>query len=289
MTDPSADPQQHIFAHLSELRTRLLWSLLVMAGASIVAYVFVKDIYGFLVKPLAQAMGPQDSQRLIYTDLTEAFFTYIKVAIFTGCFITFPFILMQIWRFVSPGLFSHEKNTLLPFLIGAPVLFFLGGSLVYFFILPVAFKFFLSFQSTGDQTVLPIMLEAKVGEYLDLIMVLIFAFGICFQLPVIMGILAKGGLVTPKFLAEKRRYAIVIIFTIAAFITPPDVISQISLAIPLMGLYELSILLVKYMNRHEPPAPPSDGQSLEVKPETGQETGPETKLKSGPESGPESR
>lgn len=269
MTDPSADPQQHIFAHLSELRTRLLWSLLVMAGASIVAYVFVKDIYGFLVKPLAQAMGPQDSQRLIYTDLTEAFFTYIKVAIFTGCFVTFPFILMQIWRFVSPGLFSHEKNTLLPFLIGAPVLFFLGGSLVYFFILPVAFKFFLSFQSSGDQTVLPIMLEAKVGEYLDLIMVLIFAFGICFQLPIVMGILAKAGIVTPQFLAEKRRYAIVIIFTIAAFITPPDVISQISLAIPLMGLYELSILLVKYMNRHEEGASSNGRKTPDSHPKSG--------------------
>lgn len=260
VNDQPKASDQHIFVHLAELRTRLLWSLLVMAGASAISYMFVKDIYGFLVRPLATAMGPQDSQRLIYTDLTEAFFTYIKVALFTGCFITFPFILVQIWKFMSPGLFAHEKKTLLPFLLGAPILFFLGGALVYFFILPVAFKFFLGFQSNADQTVLPIMLEAKVGEYLNLIMVLIFSFGISFQLPIIMGILAKAGIITSKFLIEKRRYAIVIIFTIAAFITPPDVISQISLAIPLMGLYELSILLVKYINRVQS-SPPDDAAS----------------------------
>jgi len=240
--------KQPLFSHLSELRSRLLWSVVVMTAASILAYFYVEELYGFLVRPLANAMGPDDSQRLIYTDLTEAFFTYVKVSFFAGCFATFPFIALQIWRFMSPGLFDSEKKTLLPFLIGAPILFFCGGATVYFLVLPLAFKFFLSFQSNADQTVLPIMLEAKVGEYLDLIMVLIFAFGLCFQMPIIMGILARAGVITEHTLSSKRRYAVVIIFALSAFLTPPDIISQICLAVPLVGLYEISILLVKYMN-----------------------------------------
>lgn len=241
--------KHHLYDHLSELRSRLLWSVGVMVLASIIAYFFSKDIYGFLVRPLANAMGPHDSQRLIYTDLTEAFFTYIKVSFFTGAFVTFPFIALQIWKFISPGLFSHEKKTLLPFLIAAPILFFCGGALLYYLVLPLAFNFFLSFQSSADQTVLPVMLEAKVGEYLDLVMLLIFAFGLCFQLPVVMGLLARAGVITPETLTSKRRYAVVFFFALAAFLTPPDIISQVCLAIPLLGLYEISILLVKYMKR----------------------------------------
>jgi sec-independent protein translocase protein TatC len=201
-----------------------------------------------LVQPLADAMGEGSSQRLIYTDLTEAFFTYLKVAMFAGGFLTFPFLMLQVWLFVAPGLYPKEKKSILPFLFASPLLFVLGGLLVYYGVLPMAWKFFLSFQSSADETVLPVMLEAKVGDYLNLVMILIFAFGICFQMPVIMAFLAKAGLITAKTLVSKRRYAIVGIFVVAAILTPPDVISQFALAIPLMALYEISILLVRYLN-----------------------------------------
>jgi len=236
---------QSLLEHLTELRKRVLWSVIIMFAGTGLCYLFVEDIYGFLVKPLANAMGPDDSQRLIYTNLTEAFFTYVKVAVFAGCFLTFPFLANQLWMFISPGLYKKEKKAVLPFLVAAPFLFFLGGALVYFLVIPGAWRFFLSFQSGGEDTVLPIMLEARVGDYLDLVMVLIFAFGLAFQMPVVLGLMAKAGIISADWLAEKRRFAIVLIFIIAAIITPPDIISQISLAIPLMVLYEISILLIR--------------------------------------------
>lgn len=247
-------PKQHLLEHINELRNRLLWAV----GALIVgtggAYHFAKDIYGFLVRPLADAMGDGANQRMIYTDLTEAFFTYLKVAMFAGGFFTFPFLMLQIWLFVSPGLFPKERKVVLPFLVASPALFILGGAIVYYLVLPLAWTFFLGFQSAADETVLPIMLEAKVGDYLNLVMVLIFAFGLCFQLPVVLSFLAKAKLITAKSLVSKRRYAIVGIFIVAAILTPPDVISQFSLALPLWALYEISILLVRYLN----PDVPSD-------------------------------
>lgn len=236
---------QPLIEHLTELRKRVLWSVVIMLIGTGICYHFRDDIYGFLVKPLADAMGPEDSQRLIYTNLTEAFFTYVKVSIFAGCFLTFPFLATQIWIFISPGLYKREKAAMLPFLIAAPIMFFLGGALVYYIVIPGAWKFFLSFQSSGSETVLPIMLEAKVSDYLDLIMVLIFAFGLAFQMPVILALMAKAGIISAEWLAAKRRYAIVLIFIVAAIITPPDIISQIALAIPLMILYEISILLIR--------------------------------------------
>ncbi len=236
---------QPLIEHLTELRKRVLWSVVIMLIGTGICYHFRDDIYGFLVKPLADAMGPEDSQRLIYTNLTEAFFTYVKVSIFAGCFLTFPFLATQIWMFISPGLYKREKAAMLPFLIAAPIMFFLGGALVYYIVIPGAWKFFLSFQSSGSETVLPIMLEAKVSDYLDLIMVLIFAFGLAFQMPVILALMAKAGIISAEWLAAKRRYAIVLIFIVAAIITPPDIISQIALAIPLMILYEISILLIR--------------------------------------------
>ena len=252
MTNPPDTTPRPVLEHLAELRNRILWSMIAMIVGTGVCYLFVEDIYGFLVKPLADAMGPGDSQRLIYTNLTEAFFTYMKVAIFAGVFLTFPVLATQIWMFISPGLYKKERRAILPFLICSPILFFLGGGMVYYVVLPLAWKFFLSFQSSAQDTVLPIMLEARVGEYLDLIMTLIFAFGLCFQLPILLALLAKAGIIDAAWLVKKRRYAVVIVFIVAAFLTPPDIISQISLAIPLMALYEISIFIIRRLAIKEP-------------------------------------
>lgn len=243
--------RETLMAHLVELRKRLLWSFVAMVAGMGICYLFAEDIYGFLVRPLANAMGPNDSQRLIYTGLTEAFFTYLKVSFFAGVFLTFPIVATQIWKFVAPGMYKSEKRAFLPFLIATPVLFFAGGALVYYGLMPMAWHFFLSFQSDGGATALPIQLEARVAEYLDLVMLLIFAFGLCFQLPVLLVLLSRAGLVTPGQLAKGRRYAIVVAFVVAAVLTPPDVLSQFALAVPIILLYEISILIIRYMQRKD--------------------------------------
>ena len=172
------------------------------------------------------------------------FRSYLKVSFFAAFFATSPFILIQIWKFIAPGLYKHEKKAIMPYLALTPVLFLLGGMLVYYLIMPLAIKFFLSFESVGINTNLPIQLEAKVNEYLSLVMKLIFAFGLSFQLPIILSLLARVGFVDAKFLKQRRKYVIVIIFAAAAILTPPDPITQFGLGIPLLLLYELSIFSV---------------------------------------------
>ena len=235
-------------SHLAELRKRLINSFIFLLIFFVGCYFFAEYIYGFLVEPFAKAVKDDGTdRRLIFTALQETFLTYLKVAFFTAFFVTCPFILMQIWKFIAPGLYKHEKTAILPYLVLTPILFFLGGMLVYYLIMPLAIKFFLSFESTGMSTNLPIQLEAKVNEYLSLVMKLIFAFGISFQLPVVLSLLARVGAVDSDFLKKRRKYVIVIIFAAAALLTPPDPITQIGLAIPLLILYELSIFSVKFI------------------------------------------
>ena len=237
-------------SHLAELRQRLIHSFIFLIIFFVICYFFSEYIYGFLVDPFAQAVKDDNSnRRLIFTALQETFLTYLKVSFFTAFFVTCPYILMQIWKFVAPGLYKHEKKAIMPYLILTPILFFLGGMLVYYLIMPLAIKFFLSFESTGASTNLPIQLEAKVNEYLSLVMKLIFAFGISFQLPVVLSLLARIGVVDSDFLRTRRKYVVVIIFATAAILTPPDPITQIGLAIPLLILYELSIFSVNLIEK----------------------------------------
>ena len=240
------DKDTGFVSHLTELRKRLIHSFIFLVIFFVVCYFFAEYLYGFLVEPYAQAVREDGTnRRLIFTALQETFLTYLKVSFFTAFFVTCPFILMQIWKFIAPCLYKHEKTAILPYLVLTPVLFLLGGMLVYYLIMPLAIKFFLSFETTGMSTNLPIQLEAKVNEYLSLVMKLIFAFGISFQLPVILSLLARVGIVNSNFLKERRKYFIVIIFAAAALLTPPDPITQIGLAVPLLILYELSIFSVK--------------------------------------------
>ena len=242
--------QSSFVEHLTELRSRLVKSIVYLFIFFIVCYFFAENIYSFLLAPYAEAVKDDEvNRRMIFTALHETFITYLKVAFFAAIFITSPIILTQIWKFVAPGLYKNEKRALLPYLIATPTLFLLGGMLVYYLIMPLAIKFFLSFETTTQFTNLPIQLEAKVNEYLSLIMRLIFAFGISFQLPVLLSLLARVGFVDSEYLKKRRKYEIIIIFSVAAILTPPDPITQIGLGIPLLILYELSILSVRLIEK----------------------------------------
>jgi len=240
----------NFISHLSELRSRLIKSFLFLLFAFIVCYIFAADIYSFLVRPYSNAVIENNlDRRLIFTALHEAFLTYLKVAFFASFFITSPILLSQLWKFVAPGLYKNEKQALLPYLIATPVLFIIGGMLVYYLIMPLAIKFFLSFETVADVNTIAIQLEAKVNEYLSLIMRLIFAFGLSFQLPVVLSLLARISVIDSIYLKKRRKYVVVIIFAVAAVLTPPDPITQIGLALPLLFLYELSILTVKLIEK----------------------------------------
>jgi sec-independent protein translocase protein TatC len=244
--DQIDDKPMPLLDHLIELRRRLLWSVAAFLVCFFACYYFSENIFSFLAEPLANVLEAQGGgRRLIYTHLTEAFFTYIKVAFFGAACISFPVVASQVWLFVAPGLYRSEKKAFAPFLLATPILFIAGAALAYYFIFPVAWKFFASFQSANGAGGLPIELEAKVGEYLDLVMKLIFAFGVAFQLPVALSLMAKVGIVSSAGLKKYRRYAYVGMFVIAAVLAPPDVITQIGLAVPLIGLYELSIIAAK--------------------------------------------
>ena len=237
--------------HFTELRSRLVKSIVYLFIFFIICYFSAENIYRFLVEPYADAVREDElNRRLIFTALHETFITYLKVAFFTSLFVTSPIILTQIWKFIAPGLYKNEKKTLLPYLIATPTLFLMGGVLVYYLVMPLAIKFFLSFETVAQINSLPIQLEAKVNEYLSLIMRLIFAFGISFQLPVLLSLLARVGFIDSEYLKKRRKYVIVIIFAVAAILTPPDPITQIGLGIPLLILYELSILSVKIIEKN---------------------------------------
>ncbi len=266
MTDVDIDASKApLIEHLIELRRRLMWALLAVFFAFLVCFWFAKPIYNLLLWPYRVAAGTDAPIEMIYTAPQEFFFTQVKLALFGAVFIAFPVIASQIYMFVAPGLYRRERQAFVPFLIATPILFLLGAALVYFVAMPLAMTFFLSMQQTDD-TQVQIHLTARVSEYLSLIMALILGFGVCFQLPVVLTLLARAGMITADGLKRYRRHAIFGVFVVAAVLTPPDPISQIALAVPTVLLYELSIYAVKLAERKHAAATAAAAKPAAAKP-----------------------
>ena len=249
--------EMSLIEHLTELRNRLGLVLLAFIVLFLVCVApmpgggvnnsIANHVFIFLQAPLAEILEEKGGGRMIFTALHEGFFTQVKVGFFTAICISFPIISIQIWKFIAPALYKNERRAFLPFLLATPILFALGAAMVYYVVTPLAWNFFIGFEMAASDGALAIEIEPRISEYLSLIMRLIFAFGLAFELPVILLLLARAGLVTPEGLADKRKVAIVVAFVIAAILTPPDVISQLLLALPIILLYELSIIGARFM------------------------------------------